>query len=46
SPVPDAPEAEPAQPVAEQQVTPAMLEAIPDSAYLSMNPDSMSSNSG
>ncbi|PHN39013.1 DNA polymerase III subunit gamma/tau [Pseudomonas amygdali] len=35
SPVPDAPEAEP-----------AMLEAIPDSAYLSMNPDSMSSNSG
>ncbi|KPW70511.1 DNA polymerase III subunit gamma/tau [Pseudomonas amygdali] len=46
SPVPDAPEAEPVQPVAEQQVTPAMLEAIPDSAYLSMNPDSMSSNSG
>ncbi|MCJ2371405.1 DNA polymerase III subunit gamma/tau [Pseudomonas sp. RGM 3321] len=46
SPVPDAPEAEPAQPVAEQQVTPAMLEAIPDSAYLSMNPDSMSSDSG
>ncbi|UFI46626.1 DNA polymerase III subunit gamma/tau [Pseudomonas savastanoi] len=43
SPVPDAPEAEPAQSVAEQQVTPAMLEAIPDSAYLSMNPDSMSS---
>ncbi|KPW68560.1 DNA polymerase III subunit gamma/tau C-terminal domain-containing protein, partial [Pseudomonas cannabina] len=34
SPVPDAPEAEPS-PVEEQQVTPAMLEAIPDSAYLS-----------
>ncbi|KPW25299.1 DNA polymerase III subunits gamma and tau, partial [Pseudomonas cannabina pv. alisalensis] len=33
-PVPDAPEAEPS-PVEEQQVTPAMLEAIPDSAYLS-----------
>ncbi|KPC28350.1 DNA polymerase III subunit gamma and tau [Pseudomonas syringae pv. cilantro] len=34
SPVPDAPEAEPS-PVEEQHVTPAMLEAIPDSAYLS-----------
>ncbi|OBS38979.1 hypothetical protein A9K79_13890 [Pseudomonas syringae pv. syringae] len=46
SPVPAAPEAEPAQPAAEQPVTPAMLEAIPDSAYLSMHADSMSSGSG
>lgn len=35
SPVPDAPQAQPSPPVEEQQVTPAMLEAIPDSAYLS-----------
>ncbi|MCL6306875.1 DNA polymerase III subunit gamma/tau [Pseudomonas syringae] len=46
SPVPAAPEAEPAQPAAEQPVTPAMLEAIPDSAYLSTHTDSMSSDSG
>ncbi|WP_439850878.1 DNA polymerase III subunit gamma/tau [Pseudomonas syringae] len=35
SPVPDAPEAEASQPVEEPQATPAMLEAIPDSAYMS-----------
>ncbi|MFH7611888.1 hypothetical protein RA272_31345, partial [Pseudomonas syringae pv. tagetis] len=29
-----------------QQVSPAMLEAIPDPAYLSMHTDSMSSDSG
>lgn len=46
SPVPAAPEAEPEQPVAEQQDAPAMLEAIPDSAYLSTHTDSMSSDSG
>ncbi|EKG39041.1 DNA polymerase III subunit gamma/tau [Pseudomonas syringae] len=46
SPVPAAPEAESAQPAAEQPVTPAMLEAIPDSAYLSTHTDSMSSDSG
>ncbi|KPX41900.1 DNA polymerase III subunits gamma and tau [Pseudomonas syringae pv. helianthi] len=50
SPVPAAPEAEPAEPepepVAVQKVSPAMLEAIPDSAYLSMHTDSMSSDSG
>ncbi|MCK0548734.1 DNA polymerase III subunit gamma/tau [Pseudomonas syringae] len=46
SPVPAAPEAEPAQPAAEQPVTPAMLEAIPDSAYLPMHADSMPSGSG
>ncbi|AVB25256.1 DNA polymerase III subunit gamma/tau [Pseudomonas syringae pv. syringae] len=46
SPVSAAPEAEPEQPVAEQQDAPAMLEAIPDSAYLSTHTDSMSSDSG
>ncbi|MBX8560846.1 DNA polymerase III subunit gamma/tau [Pseudomonas cichorii] len=35
SPVPDAPQVQQPEPVAEQPVTPGMLEAIPDSAYMS-----------